>query len=85
MCPEGVRSNAITPAQAGTKRLNVILSAAVFAELQVLSKETRRSMTELVRLALGLVRIVLQEAAKGNKLIIATPNGQPLREIVLPG
>jgi hypothetical protein len=84
MCPKGVPAPP-APVQTETKRLNINLSATVFAELQTLSRETHRSMTELVRLALGLVRIVLQESAKGNKLVITTSTGQPLREIVLPG
>lgn len=85
MCPEGIRQDKHVTPQLETKRLNINLAPVVFAELQALSKETRRSMTELVRLALGLVRIVLQETAKGNKVIISTSAGQPLREIVIPG
>jgi hypothetical protein len=72
-------------AEIGVKRLNINLSETAFGELQMLARRTRRSMTELVRLGLGLVKISIQEAARGNKLIVTTADGQPLREIVLPG
>jgi hypothetical protein len=41
-------------------------------------------MTEIVRLALGLIRIAIQEKHAGNKLVVCKPDGQPLRELVLP-
>src|SRR2546423_12469700 len=67
-----------------TKRLGLNLPPPVYDEVNQLAKERRSSMTEIVRLALGLIKIVIREANKGNKLIITTPSGDPLREIVLP-
>jgi len=50
-----------------------------------MAKRNRRSMTELVRLGLGLVKIALEAEQNGHKLIVTTADGQPLKEIVLPG
>jgi hypothetical protein len=67
------------------RRVNFVLSERAHADLVALSKETMRSMTELVRLGLGLVKLALEAERSGNKLIVTTTDGQPLKEIVLPG
>jgi hypothetical protein len=66
------------------KRLNLNLSNAVYRELSNLANDRRSSMTEVVRFALGLVKIAFHEAAAGNKLIVTTADGKPLKEIVVP-
>jgi hypothetical protein len=66
------------------KRLNIAMSERAYSELLQASKETRRSMTELVRLALGIVKILLEVEQKGEKLLIATSEGHAVREILLP-
>ena len=66
------------------KRLNLNLSTAAYRELSSLATERRSSMTDVVRFALGLVKIAFQEAAAGNKLIVTTYDGKPLKEIVVP-
>ena len=67
-----------------TRRLSLNLSDSVYSELASLAKERRSSMTEIVRLALGLVRIAIQAAKKGQRLVVTTDDGQPVKEIVLP-
>jgi hypothetical protein len=42
-------------------------------------------MTEIVRLALGLVKVAVNENKQGNKLIVAKANGEVLKELILPG
>lgn len=69
----------------GVKRLNVAMSERAYSELLRASEETKRSMTELVRLALGVVKILLEVEKNGQKLIIATSDGHAVKEIVLPG
>jgi hypothetical protein len=64
--------------------LNLNLSTAAYRELSSLATERRSSMTDVVRFALGLVKIAFQEAAAGNKLIVTTYDGKPLKEIVVP-
>lgn len=72
-----------TPVITG-KRVNFILSERAYTELVALSKETMRSMTELVRLGLGLVKIALEAERNGQRLIVTTAEGQAIKEIVLP-
>jgi hypothetical protein len=66
------------------KRLTLNLSADAYAELSELARLRNSSMTEVVRLALGLVRIAITEKRAGNKLMVTNETGQPKRELVLP-
>jgi hypothetical protein len=66
------------------RRVNFVLSEKAHTDLVSLSKNSMRSMTELVRLGLGLVKVALEAQQNGNKLIVTTADGQPLKEIVLP-
>jgi hypothetical protein len=67
------------------KRLNLILSSGTFVDLAALARERRTTMTEIVRLALGLVKVAVREAELGHKLVVATEDGQVIKELVLPG
>jgi len=67
------------------KRVNFVLSERAYKELVSLSKGTMRSMTELVRLGLGLVKIAIEAERHGHRLIVTTTEGDPVKEIVLPG
>lgn len=67
------------------KRLNLILSAAIYEDVAALAKERRTTMTEIVRLALGLVKVAIREAKLGNKLVVAKTNGEVIKELILPG
>jgi hypothetical protein len=78
--------SSIAPApEVETKRVNLILSEKAHSELATMARRTRRSMTELVRLGLGLVKIALEAEQNGHKLIVTDADGHPLKEIVLPG
>lgn len=66
-----------------TRRLNVNLSAQFASELHDLARHSNRSMTELVRIGIGLVKLALAECSNGNKLIVTTEDGKPLKEVVL--
>jgi hypothetical protein len=72
------------PVGAGGHRLNVILPDRTHADMIALGRETRRSLTELVRLGLGLVRVAVEAERSGNRLMVATEGGVPIKEIVLP-
>lgn len=76
--------SAAASAAATGKRVNFILSDRAYSDLTTLSESTHRSMTEVVRLGLGLVKIALEAARNGHRLVVTTPEGQPLKEIVLP-
>ena len=67
------------------KRLNLILSAGVYTDLSRMAKQRRTSMTEIVRLAIGLIKIAVNEASQGHKLVVTTADGTVLKELILPG
>jgi hypothetical protein len=67
------------------RRVNFVLSERAHSDLVALSKATMRSMTELIRLGLGLVKLALEAERSGNKLVVTTADGHPIKEIVLPG
>lgn len=69
---------------AETKRLNINLPPQVAEDLQKLSQTSGRSMTEIVRTALGLVKIAQEVTQQDQKLVVADSNGKPLKEIILP-
>lgn len=69
--------------KAKVKRLNINLPEKTFNELDRLADESGRSMTELIRLAIGLVQVAIDEERHGRKLAVVEPNGKLLKEIVL--
>ena len=66
------------------KRVNFVLSERAHSELVTLARETKRSMTDLVRLGLALVKIAIEAERNGNRLIVTTSDGRPVKELVLP-
>lgn len=82
---EHVASSNSMPDQApGVRRLNINLPEPVFQELQQLSSSTGRSMTDLVRTALGLVNVAYEETERSHVLAVADKNGKLLKQLVLP-
>jgi hypothetical protein len=78
-------TTAILEKEKVSNRINLKLSSAARADVDRLADQTHSTITELVRLSLSLLRIAIEEIRKGNKLIITTADGQPLRELVIPG
>lgn len=66
------------------KRLNLNLSAQVYADLNNLSIRTGRSLSEIVRLGLGLAKFVY-ELGSDEKLGVFDKEGKLLREVRLLG
>jgi len=73
-----------TPSLTVGKRVNFVLSERAHGELVTLANETQRSMTDLVRLGLGLVKIAIEADRNGHRLVVTTSEGQPVKELVLP-
>jgi hypothetical protein len=67
------------------KRLNLILSAGAYADLARMAKQKRTTMTEIVRLALGLTKVAIAEASQNHKLVVTKEDGTVLKELILPG
>lgn len=69
---------------AGVRRLNINLPTSIANDLEALAQKSGRSMTEVVRNALGLVQIANDAADSNQKLVITDDKGKPVKEIVLP-
>lgn len=69
---------------AAPRRLNFNVSEKAYNELNLLARTTHRSMTEIVRLGVGLAKITLEAEQQGGRLVIANSKGDPIKEIVLP-
>ena len=67
-----------------TKRLNVNLPRSVFDELEGIAKRSGRSITEVVRMGLGVVTLMINEENNHNRFLIVDPDGKPIKELVLP-
>ncbi len=68
----------------GVRRLNINLPTSIANDLEALAQKSGRSMTEVVRNALGLVKIASDAADNNQKLVITDEKGKPVKEIVLP-
>ncbi len=66
-----------------TKRLNVNLPTESYEQLKSLADQTNRSITEVVRTALGLVKIAMEEE-KNNRSLAIAENDRVVKQIVLP-
>lgn len=66
------------------RRLNVNLTAEAYAEINALCARTGRSKSDLVRLALGLLRFAVLEKGKGSRFAIVASDGRVVKELVLP-
>lgn len=66
------------------RRLNVNLTAGASDELDSLAATVGSTKTDLVKWALGLIRLVIQERARGNRVAILSEDGEVLKEVVLP-
>jgi hypothetical protein len=75
------KSNARHP----KKRLSLVLSAAEYEEACEMAQARNRSVTDTVRIALGLLKIAIDTHERGNKLLVQTPEGSPDIQLVMPG
>jgi hypothetical protein len=66
------------------RRINLNLPAPVFRELQALAKSSGRTMTELIRFALGLLHFAITESREHRKLAVTDSRGRVVKEVVLP-
>ncbi len=66
-------------------RLNLNLNEAARTELNNLAKVTDRSITELVRLALSVLKVLIDELRAGHKLVVTKADGTLVKELILPG
>jgi hypothetical protein len=67
------------------KRLNINLPARAYETLRALADSSHRSMTDVVRIALSLVKVAMETEKDHNKLAVISPEGKVLKEIVFVG
>ena len=72
-------------AKTAIRRLSFILSESAYDELQELAHKSHRSMTELVRFGIGLMRVAEDAKKQKLKLMVVNEKNEAIREIVLPG
>jgi hypothetical protein len=65
-------------------RLNLVVSAGSYRELMDLAAEQQTSMKEIIRIAIGFIKIVLREKARGRRVIVVDQSGRAEMELVLP-
>jgi len=82
--PVGTHSAGDDERQEPMKRINLNLPAPVFRELQALAKGSGRTMTELIRFALGLLHFAFTETSENRKLAVTDSHGRVVKEVVLP-
>jgi hypothetical protein len=69
--------------QVNIKRLNINLPESVYDNLQLLATQSQRSMTDIIRTALSLVKIAIEANQAGNKLAVVDHYGKLQKEIVI--
>jgi hypothetical protein len=65
-------------------RLNINLPKSLHDDLCGLARQMGRSITDVVRLGLGLVYIAYTELRPGYRLAICDQDGRPVKELLLP-
>ncbi len=53
-------------------------------ELDLLARRVGTTKTDLVKLSLGLIRIVIHEKGKGNRVAVISRDHEILKEVLLP-
>lgn len=68
---------------AKARRLNINLPGKTFQELERLAAESGRTMTDLVRVAISLAQVAIDEKDHGRKLAVVDQDGKLIKELVL--
>jgi hypothetical protein len=69
---------------AAVKRLNLNLPAGRFEELQRFAHQNGLTMADTLRTALGVMMAAGREIGEGNRLVVASSNGDIVKEFVFP-
>lgn len=68
------------------KTLNVELPESTYEELKELSEEHDRTLTELIRTALGMVGLLYQSQEEGKELVVRDSDTHDIERVVIcPG
>jgi len=80
--PEGMKPQE-RPLRTAMRRLNLNLTESLYEEISQLAVAEGRTMTEVVRIGLGLARLAIDEQQKGGQLAVIDAGGT-LHRIILP-
>lgn len=71
-------------AQVSEKRFSVTLSGSAYNDLKEIADSTGRTMTDVVRLGIGLVRTFTNETRLGHRISVSSSSGQVIKDLILP-
>lgn len=77
-------SPAAAAAALAPRRLALNLSERAYQDLKECAESSSRTMTDVIRIGIGLFKVAQEVVAQKNKLVVVSPSGEPLKEIVLP-
>jgi hypothetical protein len=66
------------------KEIRLNLSNTTWSELEQLASQSGRPMTYIVRLGLSLAKLAIEETQQKHIIVVATPEGKALNQVVLP-
>ncbi len=66
-----------------TKRENFKLPERTAADLERISRESGITKTEVVRQGIALMRVSWDESKLGNRLVVISPDGVMMKELIL--
>lgn len=66
------------------RRLAINLSERAYKDLKHAAESTSRTMTDVIRIGIGLYKVAAEVMTENNKLVVVSRDGRPLKEIVLP-
>lgn len=63
--------------------LRVELPHPVLEELKALSRQSGRTLANIIAMGLGLVKLIIDEESKGHILLVAQNDGTPIKQVTL--
>lgn len=67
-----------------TRRLNANLPEKTFEEAELIAYEYNWTITDVVRLGIGLLKVSYDAAKLGNRLAVVDDKGRVVEKILLP-
>jgi hypothetical protein len=77
-------TEASAPAPPPVRRLNFVLSERAYQDLHSLAVRSHRSMTELLRFGIGLMKLAVEEQEAGHRLMVVDKKNKGIKQIVIP-
>jgi hypothetical protein len=75
----------LPPTKKRVERITLNVTAGFKEDVEQLAESNGHTLTDLVKIAISLLRVVIEERKKGNKLVIVSSEGVPQMQLVIPG